>query len=45
MSDFNDDAVQRALRNPVCHSVDRDINRLINEAHSLIERHRPRKLR
>jgi tetratricopeptide (TPR) repeat protein len=42
MFDFNGDALKRTLRNALGHSVDRDINRLINEAHSLIGCHRPR---
>jgi len=42
MSDFNGDALERVLRNAFGRSVDRDINRLIDEAHSLIDCHRPR---
>ena len=39
---FSDDERERALRHALGHSVDRHINPLIDEAHGLIERHRPR---
>jgi hypothetical protein len=42
MSDFNDDALERALSDAFGHSVDSAINRLINEAHRLVECHRQR---